>query len=190
MLVRYLNLAKTVGYVSLYNVTHNFSLLIAALCVIIEFNSGSLMKLYFKDVSNKERHQTFEVFKKYMKPVVEKAIGWDEDFQANGFRNCLPPECFFWIEVADKRVGLVCFKTLDSAIYIHLLIIFENHQGHGYGSLVTEHFKSRAFNNNTSLRFSCFKNNEPALRLYRKLKFKIVSEDKHFFNFSACNENT
>ncbi len=148
------------------------------------------MKLFFKKIDMIESSQLFELFKKYMQPVVEKAIGWDEKFQLNGFHNCLRLEWFFWVEVSGEIVGLVCFKELEKTIKIHLLIIFESHQGNGYGELVIYHLKNRAMKVNNSLKLSCFKNNEPALCLYRKLKFKIVSEDKHFIYFSTCNVNT
>ena len=145
------------------------------------------MKLRFSSIGVKEYGQVFELFKLYLKPIIEDAIGWDEDFQKNGFTNRLPLESFSWIKVDGNRVGLVCFKTLEDKIHIHLLIIFEAYQKQGFAVLVTEYFKSLALNNHKHLTLSCFKNNVPAIKLYKKLNFLIESEDKHFFDFSISN---
>ncbi len=142
------------------------------------------MKLEFKEVKKEEKLETFKLFKMYMKPVIENALGWDERFQNNGFNNCLQLEWFHWIIVDEIRVGLVCFKSVEEATHIHLLIIFKDQQGNGYGELTTEHIRNIAFNKNNRVTLSCFKNNECALRLYRKLEFKTISEDKYFFNLS------
>lgn len=141
-------------------------------------------------VNKEELPQTFDLFKQYMKPVIENSLGWDEGFQNSGFKSRLLPEWFYWVEINKERVGLVCFKTLERTIHIHLLIIFAPHQGNGYGELVTNHIRHRASEENKSLTLSCFKNNEPAVSLYKKLKFRVKSEDNYFFHFSSDRIST
>jgi ribosomal protein S18 acetylase RimI-like enzyme len=48
---------------------------------------------------------------------------------------------------------------------------------------VSKHIAGIAHSHNLPLTLRCFKNNEPALSLYRKLEFSVASEDEHFYDF-------
>lgn len=156
----------------------------------VKQSSGCLMELELKKIEAEEIPQTFELFKQYMRPVIEVAFGWDEEFQESGFKSRLLPDWFSWIVVNNETVGLVCFKKQEYSLYIHLLIIFSEHQRNGVGKLVTEHLRRHAEEEGGELTLSCFKNNDPALNLYKKLKFETVAEDRYFYHLSSGEVST
>jgi ribosomal protein S18 acetylase RimI-like enzyme len=141
------------------------------------------MDLEFTKVQESDFESTFEVFKNHMKSVIESAFGWDEQFQESGFKSRLRLEWFHWITQKKSRVGLVCYKTSQESVHIHLLVIFAEAQRQGLGSAVSKHIAGIAHSHNLPLTLRCFKNNEPALSLYRKLGFSVASEDEHFYDF-------
>ncbi|WP_165311475.1 GNAT family N-acetyltransferase [Vibrio ziniensis] len=137
-----------------------------------------------------EHLPAFSEFKRYMKPIVDSAIGWDEDFQRSSFESRLQPEWFRWILSNGEKVGYVCSRIKSSSLHIHLLIIFEHQHRKGFASSVIKAIKSEANSQRLDLTLSCFKNNLPAANLYKQLKFEISSEDEHFYNFISVVEHS
>jgi len=143
------------------------------------------VKAVFEPLNEQETGNTFTLFKQYMKPVIARSLGWNEAFQQHGFTQRLMPEWFHWVVINEQRVGLVCIKQIEKVTHLHLLIIFTQYQGNGYTEAVTQQLIERAHNENRVLTLSCFKANQAALHLYRKLKFNPVSEDEYFVDFSS-----
>jgi len=141
------------------------------------------MNIVFSKISPEERNASFDVFKKYLKPVIDDAFGWDEEFQSNGFKTHLKPDWFSWILVEDVKAGLVCSRSKQSSIHIHLLVVFLEYQRNGIASSVVNKLKSDAAAENTDLTLNCFKNNIAAVSLYKKLGFVVMSEEEHFYRF-------
>ncbi len=141
------------------------------------------MKIEFLKLKKDEYSETFEIFKAYMKPVIDEAFGWDEEYQKNYFESRLKLEWFSWILVDGDKVGLVCNRLKQNSIHIHFLVIFTEVQRRGLASSVTRRLHDEANKQQLNLTFSCFKNNEPALQLYKGLGFVISSEDEYFYDF-------
>ena len=80
---------------------------------------------------------------------------------------------------------LVCLRTNEENIHLHLLIIFSQTQRQGLGSLVMQKLRNDVHKQNLALTLSCFKQNKPALCLYRKLGFRVESEDENFYDFTS-----
>jgi len=142
------------------------------------------MDVIFSKLGAEERTAAFSAFKKYMKPVVDRAFGWDEEFQRSGFHSHLKAEWFYWIYIRDEKVGILCKRQKENSIHIHLLIIFTEAQRKGIATAVTQALISNAGEQKVALTLSCFKNNKPALNLYKKLGFSIKSQDEHFYDFT------
>ncbi|MEZ8295491.1 GNAT family N-acetyltransferase [Vibrio splendidus] len=140
------------------------------------------MKIEFLKLKKDELSEAFEIFKAYMKPVIDGAFGWDEGFQKNGFESRLKLDWFSWILVDGEKVGLVCNRLKQNSIHIHLLVIFTEAQRRGLASSVTQKLNNEANERQLNLTLSCFKNNEVALQLYKRLGFVIISEDEHFYD--------
>ena len=121
-----------------------------------------------------------------MKPVIDSAFGWDEEFQSNGFHSHLQPEWFFWVHMHSEKVGVICKRRRENSVHIHLLIVFSKEQRKGIATAVTQKVINSAVKRNLDVTLSCFKNNKPALNLYTSLGFKVKSDDEYFFDFKKC----
>jgi len=141
------------------------------------------MEIFFSKLEKQERETAFEIFQKYMKPVIDDAFGWNDEFQRNGFESHLKQEWFSWVLVNDKKSGVVCSCLKENSIHIHLLIIFTEAQRKGIATSVTRLLKTEASDIGKDLTLSCFKNNEPALNLYKKLGFIVKSESEYSYDF-------
>ena len=140
------------------------------------------MDLHFKQIEQAELAVTFDLFKQHMKPVIEQAFGWDDSYQENGFKNRLKPSWFHWVYSEQSPVGLVCYKTTSESVHIHLLIVFDERQRQGFGKQISRQLQSLAHQQGLPLTLSCFKNNQPAYSLYKKLGFTVNSEDECFYS--------
>ena len=131
------------------------------------------MEIVFSKLSKEERETSFQLFKTYMKPVIDGAFGWDEEFQRNGFESHLHAEWFSWVLISKERMGIVFKRWKDSSLHIHLLVTFTSAQRTGIATSVMLKLKAEAAEQNKDLTLSCFKNNDPALRLYKSLGFVV-----------------
>ncbi len=143
------------------------------------------MEIVFSKFKKHEYSSAFDDFKLYMKPIVDSAIGWDEDFQRTSFESRLKPEWFSWILYNDEKVGYVCSRLKSSSVHIHLLIIYMDKQRKGFASTVLKKLKQQANSQQLDLTLSCFKKNESAACMYKSLEFAIDSEDELFYNFRS-----
>lgn len=139
------------------------------------------MKTSFQQLDAVEIGEAYSVFKKYMHPFIESSLGWDENFQKSGFTKKLQSDWFYWITENKQKLGLLCYRSKAASIHIHLLIIFEQFQGSGIGEEVTKYLIAEAKKVQMPVTLSCFKNNQIALNLYRKLDFQVEAEDEFFY---------
>ena len=149
---------------------------------------GLSMEIILLKVKKYECSPAFDDFKFYMKPIIDSVIGWNEDFQRTSFESKLKPEWFSWILCNGEKVGYVCSRLKSSSIHIHLLIIYMDKQRKGFASIVLKKLKQQANSQQLDLTLSCFKKNESAVSMYKKLGFVIDSEDEIFYNFISALE--
>ncbi|EHR6781879.1 GNAT family N-acetyltransferase [Vibrio parahaemolyticus] len=94
----------------------------------------------------------------------------DEDFQFDGFVENLKRDWFRCLIVRNEKAGLVCFRTIESRIHIHLLIVFHPFQRQGlarqFFHLIESKHKSKC------LSLSSLKNNKIAIYMYTKYVFQ------------------
>ena len=153
------------------------------------------MDIEFSKLDLEERERSFELYKTYMKPVIEDAFGWDEKFQRNGFESNLDPDWFSWILVQSEKggylkAGLVCSRFKRRSLHIHLFLVFAEEQRKRIGHSAVQKLKEQAYTEKTNVTLSCFKNNIPALSFYKSLGFVVESEEEYFYRFVFRNKNT
>ncbi|CAG8999863.1 MAG: hypothetical protein CENE_01846 [Candidatus Celerinatantimonas neptuna] len=143
-----------------------------------------MVDIKLQPVQHETMDELFEVFKCYMRPVLEDVLGWDEAFQKDGFYSYLQHEWFYWMTLDDRRVGLVCHKMTEDSVHIHLLVVFSELQRQGLATQVMRYLRDNAHRRYLPLTLSCFKTNEQA-QLYQKQGSVVTSQDEHFYKMSC-----
>ena len=126
----------------------------------------------------------YNSFKTELYTVIDKVFGWDESFQLNRFQNQYKREWFHWIENQFGRVGYICFFQRENDIHVSLLIISSEEQGKGYGKIAMYLIEEIAKRENLKVTLSSFKENAMAVRFYKSLGYKIISQDEHFLDLA------
>lgn len=136
----------------------------------------------FLKMPESDHNEAFLLYKAALKPIVEEAFGWDENFQKDRFRNKYEPSWFHWIEANSQRVGYVCFFETASELHVSLLIIFDDFRNKKYGRNIMETLQQRAFQKSLKVTLSSFKNNTGAIRFYKNMGYDINAEDAYFYD--------
>ncbi|MEM7277708.1 MAG: GNAT family N-acetyltransferase [Pseudomonadota bacterium] len=84
----------------------------------------------------------------------------------------------FLIVAGGQKIGAVKFVTCDSSLEILQLQIKPGNQGKGYATIVLNELIAKARGAERSMKLSVLKQS-PALRLYRRLGFRVIGEDGH-----------
>ena len=101
------------------------------------------LKIELSPCDHLKSDSVFKLFKTAMKPVIEKAFGWDELYQKERFASTYRPEWFSWIKINYSIVGLVCISEKPGSVHLHLLNIFFKAQRQGFGSLMMRKLEGR-----------------------------------------------
>ena len=111
-----------------------------------------------------------------MRPYVEWAWGWDEEFQRAGFSKSLRIEDFRLVVVDGLRAGGICVRRERGERTLQMLILAPEFQGKGVGSSLVAAEVEAAQSSGEKLNLWVIKNN-PAKRMYERLGFAMVGED-------------
>lgn len=116
----------------------------------------------------------FACYRRTMRPHVERAWGWDEDFQRRGFTEHLALDTSEIIEVENHFAGFVWLQATPSGMMMRLICLEPHNQRRSVGSRVL----SRLVSVTPGLRLKVLRCN-PALALYQRLGFVAVAEDAY-----------
>lgn len=139
--------------------------------------------------NEKNLTQAYEKFKEGLYNVSQAAFGWDENFQHDRFMKAYRPEWFHHLEADNKKVGYVCFSERDNDLHVHLLIIYKEFQGLGFGKSAMECVSKIARTSGLDITLSTLKNNTQAVELYKKLGYIITHQDEYFLEMILKSEN-
>ncbi|MCG9544640.1 GNAT family N-acetyltransferase [Vibrio sp. Isolate33] len=148
-------------------------------------------KIQFQLVANSEFEELFACVKQGIFEHVDKAFGWDDDFQRNRLLNDYHPSWFHWIYREKERIGLVCFKPYDNAYHIHLLIIYPQYQGKMLGKEAMSLIHNKALREQRNqVTLSSFRSNARAISFYQALGYQVVDDgDKDFLGMALYLDN-
>ncbi|MBF4232707.1 GNAT family N-acetyltransferase, partial [Vibrio anguillarum] len=91
------------------------------------------MDIKLVPVELEEFDSLFSIVKQALYSHVDAVFGWSDDFQFNRLKNDYEFSWFHWVERADQRIGLLCFKPYDNALHVHLLVVFPEFQRQSFG---------------------------------------------------------
>lgn len=147
---------------------------------LIAFQKGSEFEAH-------DRARAFALYKITLRPVIERAFGWDESFQLGRFSEKYPTEWFHWIHHMGSEVGFIAHHTTDADLHLSLLVLAPEHQKKGIGAQAMSQIHTLAREKKMSVSLSSFKTNVDAIRFYEHLGYVQTGSDEYFVDFTFSN---
>ncbi|HCH3770242.1 TPA: GNAT family N-acetyltransferase [Vibrio parahaemolyticus] len=143
------------------------------------------MDIQIVQIENDEFENLFSVVKQGLYSHVDAVFGWCDEFQNKRLKNDYEPNWFHWVYFNNKRVGMLCFKSYDNALHVHLLIVFPEFQNQKLGERVMNIVHDLAHEQGRSyVTLSSFVRNAPAVRFYKSLGYRVTESDENFLSLS------
>jgi len=116
-----------------------------------------------------------------IKKYVEAIWDWDETTQLKYFEEdfILPNFKVVWLD--DKAIGYLETHENNELINITEIHIIPDAQGKGIGSRIISGVVLEAKERGKKVTLGCFKENDGAVRIYKRLGFQIVGETETHF---------
>lgn len=110
-----------------------------------------------------------------MKPYVEKTWGWDEQWQAQYFRDRFDPAAREIVEDDGVPIGCISVERREGSIFLAVIKIAPDHQNRGIGTELIRDLLNEADGRGVPVELQVLKVN-PARRLYERLGFAVIGE--------------
>ena len=123
----------------------------------------------------------FELFRHTMQNYIDKAWGWDELLQREGFITSLPARNFQILISADQRVGSYHLTEKSDILLLDMILIAPPFQRQGYGRYLMERIKDRSRASAKPVHLSVLKTN-PAVQFHLASGFSMHAEDSHSYH--------
>jgi ribosomal protein S18 acetylase RimI-like enzyme len=131
-----------------------------------------------------DRSFIFATYRETVGPYVEQVWGWDEEFQQRGFWDSLPLTQFKVILVDGVRAGAVHYVENADEYFVGMLLLLPQLQRRGIGTKWLRDLMILAKDAKKPVRLRVMKVN-PAKSLYKRLGFKVASEEADFIEMRA-----
>ncbi|XAW90763.1 N-acetyltransferase [Vibrio sp. CDRSL-10 TSBA] len=143
------------------------------------------MDIKLVQIKADEFDSLFSVVKQAIYAHVDAVFGWNDDVQSKRLMDDYEPNWFNWIYQEGQRVGMLCFKPYDNALHVHLLVVFPEFQNQKLGEKVMNYVHHQAcLQGRGSITLSSFVRNEPAVRFYKSLGYRVIGRDENFYSLS------
>jgi GNAT superfamily N-acetyltransferase len=129
-----------------------------------------------RDAREDDQMFIFEAYKEALKEHVNRAWGWDEEFQRTGFWKHHPIEQFRVIEVDGERAGGIHVEIGNACNFVRLIFLLPTFRRIGLGSALLLQEVERARKEQKAVGLKVIKSN-PAKSLYDRLGFTEVAQD-------------
>lgn len=143
------------------------------------------MDFKIESILDDEKEKIYIIKKKSIKKYVDEIWGWDEVYQIKDFADSFKLSNFNKIVVKDKCIGFIEISESHSLINITEIHLVPKFQGQGIGSEVIKRVMDYAKETDKSITIGCFKKNIKALKLYKRLGFKIIKETEYHFHLES-----
>ncbi|MDP6414437.1 MAG: GNAT family N-acetyltransferase [Gammaproteobacteria bacterium] len=120
----------------------------------------------------------FQLFRKTMQDYIDKAWGWDELLQREGFVTSLPARNFAILELNGTSIGSYYLADRANHFLLEMILVAPEDQRRGFGSLMMKQIKHQSREHNKPVWLSVLKTN-PAIQFHLANGFRQVEEDEH-----------
>jgi ribosomal protein S18 acetylase RimI-like enzyme len=110
---------------------------------------------------------------------VEPIWGWDEEWQANYFRQKFDPGRQRIIVCDGHDAGVLVVEERPDEIYVGLIELLPAYQRRGIGAAILNQLAADAHRRGLPLALHVLTSNDPARRLYERLGFMVVAEEEY-----------
>lgn len=127
---------------------------------------------------NDDQDWLFDLFRRTMQNHIDKAWGWDELLQREGFVTSLPVRNFQVLLSDDIRVGSFHLTDKPDRLLLDMILVIPERQHEGFGRFLMERVKEKSRAKSKPVHLSVLKTN-PAMQFHLASGFKLVEEDSH-----------
>jgi len=124
----------------------------------------------------------FQLFRTTMQDYIDRAWGWEELLQREGFVTGLPAREFqiLEVEVGIKEVPVGCYHLSEKSdcLLLDMIMVEPQWQGQGYGRLMMERIQQISSGSRLPLRLRVLQTN-PAVKFYQRFDFCEAGRDQH-----------
>jgi N-acetylglutamate synthase-like GNAT family acetyltransferase len=139
--------------------------------------------LSIRNGSIKDEDWLFQLFRITMQDYIDKAWGWDELLQREGFISSLPAPNFKILEVNGQKSGSFHLTEKDDHVIIDMILVPPENQRQGYGSHLMSQIKEIARQLDKPIKLSVLKSN-PAISFHLHCGFSRFESDDHSIKMS------
>ena len=127
----------------------------------------------------------YQLHRATMKEYIEATWGWEESWQREYFQAKWEPAKRQIIQIDGQNAGVLVIENRDGEYYLGLIEVLPEFQGQGVGTAVIQDFIAAAHQQNLPATLHVLKSNHPARKLYQRLGFTIVVEEKYKYKMKA-----
>jgi ribosomal protein S18 acetylase RimI-like enzyme len=120
-----------------------------------------------------------------MKPYVTQVWGWDEQLQAERFRQHFAPSRLRLVVVDEQPIGVLEVEERPSELFLANLRILPRFQRRGWGTCILRGLLRQAQEASVPLTLQVLKINQGARRLYERLGLRVLQETPTHYRMST-----
>ena len=138
-----------------------------------------------RSATNDDYEFLYQLHRATMKAYIEVIWGWEESWQREYFQAKWDPTKRNIIQIEEDDAGVLVIENRQGQYYLGLIEILPEYQGRGVGTAVIQDFLAAAEAQNLPATLHVLKSNDPARKLYERLGFTIIAEEKHKYKMKA-----
>ncbi len=150
-----------------------------------DFNHRGLM-VEFNLATDADFPFCWRLYRDLMQLPLRSAAGGGERQSRTEFRNTFLCNHALVLMIDGRRAGWLELEEDDTAIHMHQLHLSAPFQGQGIGSNVIDQITVIAAEKSKAVRLEVLKKNTGAIRLYKRLGFRVMRADTQKYFMSKC----
>ncbi|OFZ58338.1 MAG: hypothetical protein A2381_14440 [Bdellovibrionales bacterium RIFOXYB1_FULL_37_110] len=141
-------------------------------------NFMSMNKYVVRPAVDQDFQFCLNLHHKAYKVYVSVIWGWDEELQNKMFQDTFVTTGTWIVSLGEQDIGYYQLNEKVDNLHIRNFIIDQNYQGIGIGTSILKDLIETCKTKNQVIKLGVFKMNQRAMKLYRRLGFKVVEESE------------